>query len=81
MFALKAPPEAVHGEKSMSAIYTVYGTAMASCLVLVSEATGVDGNKVILILLDFVCLTYLFFFSTWFRNSIFFPLKGRVTRD
>ena len=72
--------EAVRGDKSMSAIFTVYGAAMASFLVLTSEASGIEGNRVIFILLAFSCLTYLFFLSTWFRNRIFFPLMGREKR-
>ena len=73
--------EVRRGDKSMNALYTVYGAALASCLVLIDKAIGIDGNKVVLIILDFVCLTYLFFFSTWFRNSVFFPLAQRVRKD
>lgn len=69
------------GDKSMAAIYTVYGATIASCLVLIDKATGLEGNRVVLIALDFVCITYLFFFSTWFRNSVFFPLYQRVRKD
>lgn len=73
--------EVNRGDKSMAAIFTVYGAAIASCLVLIDKATGIEGNKVVLIVLDFVCLTYPFFFSTWFRNSVFFPLYQRVRKD
>lgn len=66
---------------SMTPIYTVYGAAVASCLVLIDKASGTDGNKVVLIVIDFACLTYLFFFSTWFRNAVFFSLLQRVRRD
>jgi tellurite resistance protein TehA-like permease len=73
--------EAVRGEKSMTALYTVYGAAIASFLVLIDNANGIEGNKVALIVLNFLCITYMFFFSTWFRNSIFFPLNQRVRKD
>lgn len=73
--------EVVRGDKSMAALYTVYGATIASLLVLINNASGVEGNKVILILLNFMCVTYAFFFSTWFRNSIFFPLNQRVRKD
>ena len=69
------------GEQSMAALYTVYGAALASCLLLIDKAVGLDGNRVVLIALDFLCTTYVFFFSTWFRNSVFFPLKKRVSTD
>lgn len=73
--------EVVRGEKSMTALYTVYGAAIASFLVLIDNANGIEGNKVALIVLNFLCITYMFFFSTWFRNSIFFPLNQRVRKD
>jgi len=73
--------EVVRGEKSMAALYTVYGATTASLLVLINNASGLDGNKVMLIVLNFMCITYTFFFSTWFRNSIFFPLNQRVRKD
>lgn len=69
------------GDASMTAVYTVYGAAIASCLVLIDNAVGLEGHKVALIALDFLCITYIFFFSTWFRNSVFFPLKRRVSKD
>lgn len=73
--------EVVRGDKSMATLYTVYGATIASLLVLINNAPGVEGNKVILIVLNFMCVTYAFFFSTWFRNSIFFPLNQRVRKD
>ena len=77
----EADAEVRRGDKSMNALYTVYAAAMASFLVLIDKASGIDGNKVVLIVIDFLCLTYLFFFSTWFRNSVFMPLWRRVQRD
>jgi hypothetical protein len=73
--------EVVRSDSSMTPVYTVYAAALASCLVLLDKAAGLDGHKVALILLDFVCLTYVFFFSTWFRNAVFFRLADRVRRD
>ena len=73
--------EVIRGEKSMTAIYAVYGASVASMLVLINNASGIDGNKVALIVLNFICITYIFFFSTWFRNSIFFPLNQRIRKD
>lgn len=69
------------GEKSMAALYTVYGGSTASLLVLVDKASGVDGHRAVLIVLNLACLTYLFFFSTWFRNAIFFRIAARIRRD
>lgn len=73
--------EVIRGDKSMTALFTVYGATTASLLVLIDNAYGIDGNKVALIFLNFTCVTYVFFFSAWFRNSIFFPLNQRVRKD
>lgn len=73
--------ETVRSEKSMAPLYTVYGATIASLLVLINNASGVEDNKVILIVINFISITYPFFFSTWFRNSIFFPLNQRVRKD
>jgi len=77
----EATAEVARGEKSMAALYTLYGATIASCLVLINIASGLDGHKVILIVLDFLCATYVFYFSTWFRNSVFFQLMWRIRKD
>jgi len=69
------------GEKSMSIIYAGYGASMASFLALVTNADGVNGHKVALLLAPFVSITYLFFFSAWFRNSVLFNVSGRISKD
>lgn len=74
-------PEVIRGEKSMTALYAVYGAIIASLLVLINNESGMEGNKVVFIVLNFMCVTYVFWFSTWFRNAIFFPLNQRVRKD
>jgi hypothetical protein len=69
------------GKGSMTSLYTVYGAAVASILVLINNAYRIEGHKVLLIVVDVSCVTYLFYFSTWFRNSVFFPLLNRVRQD
>ena len=73
--------EVVRGDASMSAVYTTYGATIASSLVLINNAVGIEGHKVLAILVAFSCFTYLFYFSSWFRNSWFFPLKQRMRKD
>ena len=70
--------DVTRGDKSMNALYTAYGASVASSLALITNADGLDGHKVILIALPFLCLTYLFYLSVWFRNSIFFPLAQKM---
>jgi len=69
------------GENSMSIIYAGYGASMTSFLALVTNAEGVSGHKVALLVAPFISLTYLFFFSSWFRNSILFRIAGRIKND
>ena len=69
------------GEKSMSALYTVYGATIASWLVLIDNAEGLTGHKVIFIVIGFLCLSYLFFLSSWFRNAVFFTVAHRIRVD
>jgi hypothetical protein len=69
------------GESTMNALYTFYGIATVVYSLAVDAATGLEGLKVGFIALDYLCLTYLFFFSSWFRNQIFFPLLRRVRED
>lgn len=73
--------EVTRGEESMASLYTVYGAAVATILVLMNNAYRIEGHKVVLIVLDVSCVTYLFYFSTWFRNAVFFPLLGQVRKD
>ncbi|HEY8587117.1 MAG TPA: hypothetical protein VIL60_10400 [Rhodanobacter sp.] len=77
----EATAEVTRDDKSMNALYTAYGASIVSSLVLITNAAGLEGHKVILIVIPFVCLTYLFYFSTWFRNAIFFPIAWRLRKD
>lgn len=77
----EASATVTRGNKSMAALYTVYSASVAACLVLINNASSVEGHKVALIVVDYLCITYLFFFSSWFRNAVFFPLADRVRKD
>lgn len=69
------------GERSMAALFTFYGVTTVVYSLLVGAAQGVENIAVTLIVLNYVCLTYLFFFSSWFRNRVFFPLLSRIRED
>lgn len=71
----------LRGEQSMGALYAIYGSTLGTALLLLSTTSAAEGNRVLLMSLDFSLLTYLFFFNSWFRNSVFFPLKARISRD
>jgi len=69
------------GERSMNALYVIYGTATVIYALEVQVSEAFIGNKVFLIAVNYVVLTYLFFFSSWFRNRILFPLLSRIKED
>jgi len=67
--------------QTMATIYTVYGSSTAFLFIIINNANTLEGNKVIFILWNFICITYTFFFSSWFRNAILFPLIKRISED
>ena len=73
--------EVIRGDKSMSAVYTVYGAAIASLLVLAGSTPSLDGNKVLFITINFFLISYIFLFNSWFRNNVFFKLLNRARKD
>lgn len=72
---------AFRGEASMNSLYIMYGIATVVFSLLIQVAPSIDGYRVFLITFNYIFLTYLFFFSSWFRNRLFFPLLGRIRKD
>lgn len=69
------------GEGTMVELHTVYVATLASGLTLVNATQGLEGNRVLATLVAFGCVTYLFYFSSWFRNAVLVKIKRRVSRD
>ena len=69
------------GEESMNALYVWYSIATVAYSLAVSVSESAEGHKTTLIALDYVCLTYLFFIDSWFRNSIVLKWSRRVKTD
>jgi hypothetical protein len=69
------------GDRSMNALYVMYGVATISCGLAVDVSQAFIGYKVLLIIFNYGSLTYLFFFNSWFRNTLVFPLFIRVQQD
>lgn len=68
------------GERSMTIIYVVYGVGTVALTLAVQVAEAVVGYKVVIITFDYVVLSYLFFFNSWFRNLLLGLLR-RVHED
>lgn len=73
--------KAVRGKKSMKIVFSGYLTSMSASLALIVNAEGVDGHRVALLATAFLSLTYLFFLSTWFRNSLLFKISAKLKED
>jgi len=69
------------GEESMNSLYVLYGVATLVFSLTIDVADAFYGHKATIVLADYVLLTYLFFFSSWFRNSIVFRLLARIRKD
>ena len=69
------------GQESMNALYVMYGVATVAYSLAVDVADFAQGHKTTIIVLDYVVLTYLFFFNSWFRNSVVFRALRRMRED
>jgi len=70
------------GDKSMALLYNIMtGIVMFIYTLAIQLSEALKGNKVLIFVLNSIALIYLFFFSSWFRNSIFFPLMKRIIVD
>lgn len=68
------------GDASVRAIVTTYVAVIGSASWLVLEIAP-SGQQVLFILVNSLAITYLFLFSSSFRNEIFFPLFSRIFMD
>jgi len=73
--------EVTRGEQSMNALYVNFGIATVVFTLIVQACDTLKGNQVLFIVLNYGILTYIFFFSSWFRNSVFFKLTERIKKD
>jgi len=58
------------GEKSMAALYVMFGVATALFTFTIQVAGSFVNYKVILTIVDYGFLVYLFFFNSWFRDCL-----------
>jgi hypothetical protein len=69
------------GDQSMNGLYAMYGVATVVFALAVQVSNAATDYKVGIIVMDYAVLSYLFFFNSWFRNSIVFRILQRVRRD
>jgi hypothetical protein len=68
------------GDKSMTILYIAYALLTVAVTLTVQVADTAQGYKVAIIAFDYLVLSYLFFFNSWFRNRLL-RLLGRVYED
>ena len=73
--------EVSRGEKSMNALYVNFGIATVVFTLIVQTCEALVGNQLLFIIVNYCLLIYMFFFSSWFRNQVFFKLLNRVKKD
>ncbi len=69
------------GDHSMNFLYIMYGTATIVFALSVQVSEAFKGYKVLLVIFNYLALTYLFFFNSWLRNRILFPIMLRIEKD
>jgi hypothetical protein len=69
------------GDPSMKVIFGGFAACVAAALWIFLAVDEYQRNRVTVAVITVSALIYLFFFSTWFRNSILFPLNNRIRRD
>ena len=62
--------EVVRGPNSRSRFGIAYGFGTVIVIQLITVSTAFDGHKVLLSLIDLSVLSYLCYFSSWFRNRL-----------
>lgn len=69
------------GEESMKAIYTGFAICVVFYTTIVQMAIVFNEYKILFHVFNYIVLVYLFFFSSWFRNRIFFKILKRIHKD
>jgi len=68
------------GDRSMTILNVAYGVGTVALTLAVQVADAAHGYKVSIIVFDYIALSYLCFFNSWFRNRLL-GLLGRVYED
>jgi len=78
---LSANATVIRGKQSMNYLIIFYGATTSAYLAAIQMTRDYDDHKITLFVLNICLLTYLFYFSSWFRNSLLFPFIGRIQQD
>ncbi|MCJ7650209.1 MAG: hypothetical protein MUP85_16495 [Candidatus Lokiarchaeota archaeon] len=69
------------GDHSMNMLYIMYGTVTIVFALIVQVSEAFEGYKVLLIVINYLILTYLFFYNSWLRNRILLPIMFGIKKD
>lgn len=73
--------QVIRGQESMYALYVSFGASTFVSSLIIQVCEDIIGNKIFFIIINYFFLIYLYFFSSWFRNRLFFRLINRIKRD
>ena len=69
------------GDHSMNFLYIMYGTVTIVFALIVQVSEAFKDYKVLLVVFNYLALTYLFFFNPWLRNRMLLPIMLRIEKD
>ena len=69
------------GEHSMNMLFIMYGTVTLVFALIVQVAEAFKDYKALLIVINYLILTYLFFYNSWLRNRILLPIMFGIKKD
>jgi hypothetical protein len=78
---VRANAEVIRGDNSMSMLYTIFISINSIFFGLANMIKEFESNQLVIVFVVFICLSYMFFFSSWFRNRIFFNIANRIRND
>lgn len=78
--------ESARGEQTMQKIHKTYFAVLALYTFVIKSNDNLDCyyfacTQLLLIISNAILLTYLFYFSSWFRNVLFLRIANYITKD
>ncbi len=70
----------IRGDRSINFLYAFYGITTVVYTLIVQVADAAVGHKAAIIAADYLALTYLCFFNSWFRNKLV-GFYNRIQKD
>lgn len=76
-----ATGEVTRGMQTMNELHVFYGVTTYLYITFLQTVQEFDKIQIALIILNYGALTFLFYFSSWFRNKLIVPFIIRIKKD